>query len=116
MSSNEFNKLDREYTEREDYLASRAEERGAPIRAYDKSDNETPPQTAFMVERLRYISETDDARFGGIRETLFDAIRLLEQMERERNGAQSAFDEALRVKNEYRVRAEEVKLRIAEDV
>ena len=29
MSSNEFNKLDRDYTEREDYLASRAEERGA---------------------------------------------------------------------------------------
>ena len=37
MSSNEFNKLDRDYTEREDYLASRAEERGAPIRAHDKS-------------------------------------------------------------------------------
>jgi hypothetical protein len=33
-----------------------------------------------MVERLRYIAETDDARFGGIRETLFDAISLLEQM------------------------------------
>jgi len=29
MSSNEFNKLDRDYTEREDYLASRAEERAA---------------------------------------------------------------------------------------
>ena len=27
MSSNAFNELDREYTEREDYLASRAEER-----------------------------------------------------------------------------------------
>ena len=37
MSSNEFNKLDRDYTEREDYLASRAEERGALIRAHDKS-------------------------------------------------------------------------------
>ena len=49
----------------------------------------------MVVERLRYIAETDDARFGGIRETLTDAISLLEQMERERNGAQSAFDEAL---------------------
>mgnify|MGYP003661004867 CR=1 FL=1 len=29
MSSNAFNELDRDYTEREDYLASRAEERGA---------------------------------------------------------------------------------------
>jgi len=27
MSSNAFNQLDREYTEREDYLANRAEER-----------------------------------------------------------------------------------------
>ena len=37
MSSNEFKKLYRDYTEREDYLASRAAERGAPIRAHDKS-------------------------------------------------------------------------------
>ena len=29
MSSNAFNKLDREYTEREDYMASREEERQA---------------------------------------------------------------------------------------
>ena len=36
-------------------------------------------QIPRMVERLRYIAETDDARFGGIRETLFDAISLLEQ-------------------------------------
>jgi len=31
MSSNAFNQLDREYTEREDYLANRAEERKTVI-------------------------------------------------------------------------------------
>ena len=41
------------------------------IQAHDKS------QYKRMVERLRYIAETDDARFGGIRETLTDAISLL---------------------------------------
>jgi len=44
------------------------------IKAHDKS------QYKRMVERLRYIAETDDARFGGIRETLTDAISLLEQL------------------------------------
>jgi len=33
MSSNAFNQLDREYTEREDYLANRAEERMTVINA-----------------------------------------------------------------------------------
>jgi hypothetical protein len=41
-----------------------------------------PPQTAFMVvvERLRYIADTDDARFGDISSTLTDAANCIEQL------------------------------------
>jgi hypothetical protein len=45
-----------------------------PIQAHSKT------QYKRLVARLRYIAETDDARFGGIRETLTDAISLLKRL------------------------------------
>lgn len=47
----------------------------------------TPSATAFLsnplVTRLRYIADTNDARFGGIDKTLTEAADLIERLEKQ---------------------------------
>ena len=56
MSSNAFNQLDREYTEREDYLANRAEERKTVEPQKMTLTQFKVVLEKFMLARTRYVN------------------------------------------------------------
>jgi hypothetical protein len=85
MSSNAFNELDREYTEREDYLANRAEERRRKITFMDA----LTPQT-HTVSNARKVSFWDP-----VEEIQDTGMTQLQEIEHDLNVFQRRLDKAI---------------------
>jgi hypothetical protein len=74
MSSNAFNELDREYTEREDYLANRAEERSQTWRRERYESDENSSRSFAKNQKRQWIDLEIMEEAAEFERDLFDQL------------------------------------------